>query len=121
MFSLAEVMFILPGHLSHLNRIISFFLAPIGKILEKPRNFLSSGMVWFSQNTYRQTLQRAVEFRYSVLSLGLVFIMVCVGLSIGGHIRFTFFPSIERDRVALNAKMPFGTPASVSREIEKKI
>jgi len=121
LFSLAEVMFILPGHLSHLNRIISFFLAPIGKILEKPRNFLSSGMVWFSQNTYRQTLQRAVEFRYSVLSLGLVFIMVCVGLSIGGHIRFTFFPSIERDRVALNAKMPFGTPASVSREIEKKM
>ena len=35
--------------------------------------------------------------------------------------RFTFFPTIERDRVELNAKMPFGTPASVSRKIEKKM
>jgi len=121
LFSLAEVMFILPGHLSHLNRIISFFLAPIGKILEQPRLFLSSGMVWFSQNTYRKTLQKSIEFRYSVLALGLVFIMVCAGLSIGGHMRFTFFPTIERDRVELNAKMPFGTPASVSRKIEKKM
>ena len=121
LFSLAEVMFILPGHLSHLNRIISFFLAPIGKILEQPRLFLSSGMVWFSQNTYRKTLQKSIEFRYSVLALGLVFIMVCAGLSIGGHMRFTFFPTIERDQVTLNAKMPFGTPASVSRKIEKKM
>ena len=121
LFSLAEVMFILPGHLSHLNRIISFFLAPIGKILEQPRLFLSSGMIWFSQNTYRKTLQKSIEFRYSVLALGLVFIMVCAGLSIGGHMRFTFFPTIERDQVTLNAKMPFGTPASVSRKIEKKM
>ena len=121
LFSLAEVMFILPGHLSHLNRIINFFLAPIGKILEQPRLFLSSGMVWFSQNTYRKTLQKSIEFRYSVLALGLVFIMVCAGLSIGGHMRFTFFPTIERDQVTLNAKMPFGTPASVSRKIEKKM
>ena len=120
LFSLAEVMFILPGHLSHLNRIINFFLAPIGKILEQPRLFLSSGMIWFSQNTYRKTLQKSIEFRYSVLALGLVFIMVCAGLSIGGHMRFTFFPTIERDQVTLNAKMPFGTPASVSRKIEKK-
>ena len=75
LFSLAEVMFILPGHLSHLNRIISFFLAPLGKILEQPRLFLSSGMVWFSQNTYRKTLQKSIEYRYSVLALGLVFIM----------------------------------------------
>ncbi|MBT7676962.1 MAG: efflux RND transporter permease subunit, partial [Flavobacteriaceae bacterium] len=121
LFSLAEVLFILPGHLSHLNRIISFFLAPIGKILEQPRLFLSSGMVWFSQNTYRKTLQKSIEFRYSVLALGLVFIMVCGGLSIGGHMRFTFFPTIERDQVTLNAKMPFGTPASESRKIEKKM
>ncbi|MEE2599269.1 MAG: efflux RND transporter permease subunit [SAR324 cluster bacterium] len=121
LFSLAEVMFILPGHLSHLNRIISFFLAPIGKIIEQPRRFLSSGMVWFSQNTYRKTLERIIEFRYSFLALGLVFIMVCIGLSIGGHMRFTFFPTIERDRVILTAKMPFGTPVNISKDIEKKM
>ncbi len=121
LFSLAEVMLILPGHLSHLNRIVNFFLAPIGIIIERPRLFLSSGMVWFSQNVYRNTLKRIIEFRYSFLALGLIFIMICAGLSIGGHMRFTFFPSIERDRVILNAKMPFGTPVSVSKEVEKKM
>jgi multidrug efflux pump subunit AcrB len=121
LFSLAEVMLILPGHLSHLNRIVNFFLAPIDIIIAQPRLFLSSGMVWFSQNFYRNTLKRIIEFRYSFLALGLIFIMVCAGLSIGGHMRFTFFPSIERDRVILNAKMPFGTPVSVSKEVEKKM
>ena len=121
LFSLAEVMFILPGHLSNLNRIISFVLAPIGMTLSAPRNFLSSGLVWFSKNIYRKTLKKAIEFRYAVFSLGLLFIMVCLGLTIGGHLRFTFFPTIERDRVVLTAKMPFGTPVTVSREIERKM
>ncbi len=121
LFSLVEVMFILPGHLSHLNKIISFLIEPIGKILKYPRQYFSFGLGWVSKNIYSRTLGKAIEFRYSIFALGLVFIIVCLGLTIGGHLRFTFFPTIERDRVVLSAKMPFGTPANVSREIEKKM
>ena len=121
LFSLIEAMFILPGHLSHVNRVVSFILWPFGKILEHPRHFFSSGLVWFAQKIYRKTLEKVITYRYAVFALGLVFIMLSVGLAVGGHMRFTFFPKIDRDMIAVSARMPFGTPASVSREIERKM
>ncbi|GIT73140.1 MAG: hypothetical protein Ct9H300mP28_29540 [Pseudomonadota bacterium] len=116
LFSLIEAMLILPGHLSHLNRVISFFLAPLGKILEKPRNFFGSGLVWISQKPFRKILGKCIAYRYAVFAFGIFFILLCVGLVSGGHLRFTFFPKIDRDRITINARMPFGTPV---RSVEK--
>ena len=121
LFSLIEAMLILPGHLSHMNRVINFFLAPLGKILEKPRNFFGSGLVWISQKPFRKILGKCIAYRYAVFAFGIFFILLCVGLVSGGHLRFTFFPKIDRDRITINARMPFGTPVTVSREIESKM
>ena len=60
---------------------------------------LVTGMVYKLPTTLFATLL--------FFSLGLVFILACLGLTLGGHLRFTFFPTIERDRVVLTAKMPF--------------
>ena len=120
-FSLVEAMFILPGHLSHVNRLINWILAPLGKLLEKPRHFFSRGLVWFSNKPYRAMLEKSITYRYTFLAIGFFFILLCVGLVAGGHMKFTFFPKIDRDNIAVTARMPFGTPASVSREIEKKM
>jgi len=121
LFSLIEAMLILPGHLSHLNRVISFFLAPLGKLLEKPRHYFSSGLIWISQKPFRKILGKCIAYRYAIFALGIIFILLCVGLVFGGHLRFTFFPKIDRDMISINARMPFGTPVSVSREIEGKM
>ncbi len=109
LFSLIEAMLILPGHLSHMNRAINFFLAPLGKILEKPRIFFGSGLVWISQKPFRKILGKCIAYRYAVFAFGIFFILLCVGLVSGGHLRFTFFPKIDRDRITINARMPFGT------------
>ncbi len=121
LFSLIEAMLILPGHLSHLNRLISFILTPLGKLLEVPRHYLSSGLLWFSQKPYRKILDKCIAYRYAIFALGIFFILLCVGLVFGGHLRFTFFPKIDRDRIAINARMPFGTPVAVSKEIERRM
>ena len=71
LFSLIEAMLILPGHLSHLNRVISFFLAPLGKILEKPRNFFGPGLVWISQKPFRKILGKCIAYRYAVFAFGI--------------------------------------------------
>ena len=92
LFSLIEAMLILPGHLSHLNRVISFFLAPLGKILERPRQFLGSGLIWIAQKPFRKILDKCIAYRYAVFAFGIFFILLCVGLVSGGHLRFTFFP-----------------------------
>ncbi|MBC8259035.1 MAG: efflux RND transporter permease subunit [SAR324 cluster bacterium] len=120
-FSLIEAMFILPGHLSHVNRLMSWILAPLGKLLEVPRHFFSAGLFWFSNKPYRKILERGIDYRYTAFAVGIFFILLCAGLVAGGHMRFTFFPKIDRDNIAVTARMPFGTPASVSREIEKKM
>ncbi len=120
-FSLIEAMLILPGHLSHMNKVISWLLSPISKLLERPRHVFSAGLTWVSQTPYRKTLEKGILYRYAVLALGVFFIIVCAGLVAGGHMGFTFFPKIDRDSVSLTAQMPFGTPASVSREIEGKM
>ena len=112
LFSLIEAMLILPGHLSHLNRVISFFLAPLGKLLEKPRHYFSSGLIWISQKPFRKILGKCIAYRYAIFALGIIFILLCVGLVFGGHLRFTFFPKIDRDMISINARMPFGTPVS---------
>ena len=81
-------------------------------------------MSWTTTSTvseFRQPIESETWKIYAVFSLGLVFIMICMGLTLGGHLRFTFFPTIERDRVVLTAKMPFGTAVTVSREIEEKM
>ena len=104
LFSLIEAMLILPGHLSHLNRVISFFLAPLGKILERPRQFLGSGLIWIAQKPFRKILDKCIAYRYAVFAFGIFFILLCVGLVSGGHLRFTFFPKIDRDRISINAR-----------------
>ena len=121
LFSLVEAMFILPGHLSHVNRLINWILLPLGKLLEKPRHFFSRGLLWFSNKPYRATLEKGITYRYTIFAIGLFFIIICAGLVAGGHMKFTFFPKIDRDDISVTARMPFGTPASVSREIEEKM
>jgi len=121
LFSLLEVMFILPGHLSHINRVMAWILAPLGKILETPRHYFSSALFWFSNKPYRKILEKGIAYRYTIFALGLFFILLCAGLVAGGHMKFTFFPKIDRDNIAVTARMPFGTPASVSREVEEKM
>ena len=91
LFSLIEAMLILPGHLSHMNRVISFFLAPLGKILERPRHFFGSGLIWIAQKPFRKILDKCIAYRYAVFAFGIFFILLCVGLVSGGHLRFTFF------------------------------
>ena len=80
LFSLIEAMLILPGHLSHMNRVINFFLAPLGKILEKPRIFFGSGLVWISQKPFKKILGKCIAYRYAVFAFGIFFILLCVGL-----------------------------------------
>ena len=47
--------------------------------------------------------------------------LLCAGLALGGHIRFTFFPRIDSDRINVRAELPFGTPVEVTEKVEAQM
>ena len=122
LFSLAEAILIMPAHLSHpTNRFLRIVLWPLDIVLRWPRRRFTAGLRWFVNKPYRKTLTLFLQYRYATLALGAVFIMLCVGFVIGGHLRFTFFPRVDTDVVFVTARMPFGTPASITASVETRL
>jgi len=119
--SLVEAMFILPGHLAHRYRLIEWILRPLEWILEWPRTYLSRMLKWVSEVPYRKALKLSIRYRYTTLAVGIFMMLLCAGLALGGHIRFTFFPSIDSDRINVRAELPFGTPVEVTEKVESQM
>jgi len=114
-FSLLESTLILPAHLAHAagpsnthNRLSAAW--------ERFQSRFSRGLAWFVARAYRPTLERALEWRYLTVALGIATLIATTGLSIGGWIRFTFFPAVEADQAVAYLTMPQGTPARVTVE-----
>ncbi|MAA91188.1 MAG: acriflavin resistance protein, partial [Deltaproteobacteria bacterium] len=119
--SLVEAMFILPGHLAHRYRLIEWILRPLEWILDWPRTYLSKMLKWVSEEPYRKLLKLSIRYRYTTLAVGIFMMLLCAGLALGGHIRFTFFPSIDSDRINVRAELPFGTPVEVAEKVESQM
>jgi multidrug efflux pump subunit AcrB len=121
-FSLIEVIFILPAHLGHKTpRWIQFFVQPLDDRLRQVRAFCSTHLQRIIEGPYRRYLHLALEFRYATLMLGIVALMLCGGLVGSGHMKFTFFPRIDSDVIFVNASFPFGTTLSVTERLEARL
>lgn len=92
-FSLIESKLILPAHIANMA------VKPINhnSPLEKIRNKIDSGLKIFIYNYYRPTLNKCIDYRYSVLTLFLSALLICVGLFNGGYIRYIGTPDIPHD------------------------
>lgn len=120
LFSVIESQLILPVHLAHRH------------VSERPRSrfvkrwlvlqdYLSKALEDLAYNRYRPIMLRALEWRYSILSIG-VAIMVVVGAMIGsGRIIFQFFPAVEGDRLYAVLSMPEGTAVETTEAAVRRI
>ncbi len=121
-FSLIEALFILPAHLSHgVGSWAKALLWPIDAFFYPLRRWFSDGLRWLIQGPYRQTLRWALHYRYATFALALVSILISVGVMMGGHLRFTFFPRIDSDFIFVTARMPFGTPVEQTALVEERL
>jgi multidrug efflux pump subunit AcrB len=102
--SLVESFLVLPGHLrhafAHMHRID-------GKSL---RMRLDRGFVRFRESAFRPLVRLALEYRWVTLSGALAFLLVMVGLLVGGRLSFHFFPTPEAQMIHANASFVAGTP-----------
>ncbi|MCR9276955.1 MAG: efflux RND transporter permease subunit [Pseudomonadaceae bacterium] len=71
----------------------------------------------FIQNTFRSVVTRAIRARYVTVASAVAVFIATIGALMGGHMPFSFFPSIAADAVTVKLTMPLGTPARVTEDI----
>ncbi|MEM7079419.1 MAG: efflux RND transporter permease subunit, partial [Pseudomonadota bacterium] len=73
------------------------------------------------QTRFRRLVSRAVRARYVTIAAAAAVFITTVGAMAGGHMPFSFFPSIAADAVSAKLTMPLGTPARTTENIVNSI
>ena len=73
------------------------------------------------QNRFRRLVSAATDARYVTASVALAAFIATIGALAGGHMPFSFFPSVPADRVLAKLTMPLGTPAHVTEGIVERL
>jgi multidrug efflux pump subunit AcrB len=104
--SLVECFLILPGHLHHSIKNIKD-LHP-----SKLRVRLDNGFNKFKDGPFRRLVTKAVEFRWTTIATALGMFILAIALILGGKVKFTFFPAVERDTMTANVQFSAGTDSA---------
>ena len=120
--SLVESLLILPAHLSSHAPPVFFrpFVAlarPFLRAADALRRQVDRGLQWFVRVVYHNSLEWALEWRYTAVAIGIVTLLLAVGVAASGLIKFTFLPRIDSDTVTALVEMPQGTPVERTTEV----
>ena len=111
-FSIIESQLILPSHLAHRNHSVP--TKGFSKWWDQHQGRLSGWLETLATDYYLPVLRKCVEFRYVTASVGIGILILAMALSMSGRVMFTFFPSIEGDRVYASLEMPEGVSVEVT-------
>lgn len=102
--SVLECFLVLPGHLQR-----SFHNIKAKDSLTKPRSF---DLVFekFKNNFFRKFVTYAIGHRLVTLALTFAFLLLGLGLIVGGRVNFNFFPSPDGTLVFADVQFHAGTP-----------
>jgi multidrug efflux pump subunit AcrB len=116
-FSLIEAFFILPAHLG------GDFVLDAKKRDRSPRGlkkYTESFIRWLRDRVYGPSLSWLVKWRWAVVGIPIAFVLITVGLFMGGHIKSTFFPMVDFDRFAVNVAFTPGDGEKKTYEYLKR-
>ncbi len=102
--SLVESFLVLPGHLRH-SFSHSHNISP-----DSLRAKLDRAFARFRENFFRPLIRLALNFKWVTISGAAGFLIVMVGLLVGGRLAFNFFPTPEAQMLHANATFVAGTP-----------
>lgn len=120
-FSMLESLFILPTHLSHLRHHEEKVRKGILGWWPRFRERFSSALSTFIHRYYKPYLERAIEWRYLTLGIGLALLILTVGFVAGGWIKFTFMPPVEADYVVALVTMPLDSPPEKTAQAVRRL
>ncbi len=114
--SLVEALIILPAHLSGKKLNFSLLTALLS-ILEPIQRRAQKGLDFVINGPYHRTLELALEWRYTTVSLAVTALLVVLGLIGSGYLKFTLMPKVDADNMVAFLTMPQGTPVEVTEAI----
>lgn len=108
-FSLVQSKLVLPYHLSlcnvgqkqHRDRL---------NVFSRAQRSVADALERFVQSIYRPTLAWCLEWRYLTIAAFIGFLLLMAGITTAGWVKFSPFPSVPSDFIAINLKLPEGTP-----------
>lgn len=114
--SLIESLFILPVHLGH-------WLRPPQKksFSERLRRRIDNFVNLWTERLYLPFLSFCLEARYLVIAVAIATFAVTIGFTLGGHVRFLFFPSFDSDFIQAKVLFPEGTPITLTSAAARRI
>jgi multidrug efflux pump subunit AcrB len=120
-FSLVESQLILPSHLAHRkeearpgdNALVNRWLALQSRI--------STSLERVATDYYQPAIQRAMQWRYVTIALGIVVLAATVATFVSGRMQFQFFPPVEGNHLYATLTMPEGTPIEETSKAAAKI
>jgi len=121
--SLAECLFLLPSHLSHLPDPHAGARSrnPFKRRFDALHSITSKGLEWFAEHVYSPFLMTAAHWRYVSLCAAIAVLMISVGFVKGGLIKFVVFPEGDGFVVTSVVEFPDGTPPETTLEATKTI
>ena len=114
--SLVESLFVLPAHLER--SAAKSAVKDAGKIKESP---FGRWLKVFIRGPYARLINFCVNWRYAVVTMGLVMLLLCFGIWKAGWVKFVFFPRVEGNTMRCYVTMPVGTPVERTREVIGRI
>jgi multidrug efflux pump subunit AcrB len=106
-FSIVKSVFILPAHLAHGDdRPPTRRIARLWRWIQQR---VDGALRRFIERVYQPALDRALEWRYATVAVGIAGLLVTAGLIAGGWLQFYFNHPIEADNVIAYVTLPEGT------------
>ena len=116
--SIIESQWILPSHLAHRRR--SEVTANPGRWTRFQEHF-AKGLQHVADRYYIPFLARAIAWRYVTAAVSLGILIVAISLIASGRVVFSFFPSIDGDKVFATLEMPQGVSAVTTQAAAQRI
>jgi multidrug efflux pump subunit AcrB len=116
-FSLVESQLVLPSHLGHVrigNKRADTSHGPIRERWKRIQTAMSSSLTRLAERGYQPLLERALEWRYATIAVGVVLLMWTIAVVATGGLRLSFFPPVEGDYISASVTMPLGTPVEAT-------
>jgi multidrug efflux pump subunit AcrB len=116
LISLIESLYILPAHLAHVSARSHW-----SRRLDSVSEVASQKLDYLVTEVFAKKIPSMLRHRYFTLSIAIASLIVCVGIILGGHIRFSFIPRVDSDLITADIKLPVGTTYRVSDQIKQKV
>jgi len=114
--SLIEVILILPAHIAHSRALTQ------GKIKKTWLETQGNRLIYLMRDrTYEPLLRRALKYKALTMSIFIGLFVITLGAFSGGIIKATYFPTIERENIDVNLKMPSGTSERITNSLLDQI